>query len=446
MCAESLTCSQKEFFRRPRLSQTELADRPATGLRGRTENTHTRLRLQIFCSPLTALSTGNPRLRLATTRRAIDVRHPAWTGLADRQARQAHSLPRAPIGHSRRLATMAENDWIPLSTAAALVEDNNWLKQIRRALVLGVVTARGVVPPGTRSDIRPEGELVEITAHEFANLRIDFLGSHLVHIDRARWRVTVYAAVEVRRADVERLARGRGEDEIDADIPAQSRSSPSAPVPTGSETGSADADAMPGRLWNDWDQPHLSLNLALSWIAFRNAGGPRSREERMSALFTALTYRKGDGVIDGNPVRSLMLALRLGDPIAFDENGKALSPEFWAHRGFDERKWPPIVFRRKDMLRLWPDVETLGKDDGSPKGALSTGAKAPEAYADAPYDKLVSFYRAQFGAPGAATNADDMDRAAENNFGGRIRVKARRAARNEAGVKGRVGRPRKSGK
>ena len=58
----------------------------------------------------------------------------------------------------------------------------------------------------------------------------------------------------------------------------------------------------------------------------------------MSALFTALTYRKGDGVVDGNPVRSLMLALRRGDPVAFDENGNALSPEFWAHRGFDRAK------------------------------------------------------------------------------------------------------------
>lgn len=270
---------------------------------------------------------------------------------------------------------MAENDWIPLATAAALVEDDNWLKQIHRALVLGAVTARGVIPQGMRSDIPPEGELVEITAHEFANLRIDFLRSRLVPIDRARWRVTVYAAVEVRRADVERLARERGENEIDADISAQRRSSSSASAPTGSETASADADTMPGLLWNDWDQPHGSLNLALSWIAFRNTGGPTSREERISALFTALTYRKGDGVIDGNPVRSLMLALRRGDPIAFDENGKALPPEFWAHCGFDERKWPPIVFRRKDMLRLWPDV---AKDDGSPKGGShrSEGGRA----------------------------------------------------------------------
>lgn len=191
---------------------------------------------------------------------------------------------------------MAENDWIPLATAAALVEDDNWLKQIRRALVLGAVTARGVIPQGMRSDIPPEGELVEITAHEFANLRIDFLRSRLVPIDRARWRVTVYAVVEVRRADVERLARERGENEIDADIPAQRRSSSSASAPTGSETASADADTMPGLLWNDWDQPHGSLNLALSWIAFRNTGGPTSREERISALFTALTYRKGDGL------------------------------------------------------------------------------------------------------------------------------------------------------
>ena len=130
---------------------------------------------------------------------------------------------------------MAENDSIPLATAAALVEDDNWPKQIHRALMLGAVKARGVIPPGMRSDIPPEGELVEIPAHEFASLGIDFLRSSLVPIDRARWRVTVYAAVEVRRADVERLARERGENEIDADIPAQRRPSSRAPVPTGSE-------------------------------------------------------------------------------------------------------------------------------------------------------------------------------------------------------------------
>ena len=72
---------------------------------------------------------------------------------------------------------MAENEWIPLATAAALGEDDSWLKQIHRALVLGAVAARGVIPPGMRSDIPPKGELVEITTHEFANLGIDFLRS-----------------------------------------------------------------------------------------------------------------------------------------------------------------------------------------------------------------------------------------------------------------------------
>ena len=185
----------------------------------------------------------------------------------------------------------------------------------------------------------------------------------------------MYAAVEVRRADVERLTRERSENEIDADILAQPRPSSSV-APTGTETASAEADAVPEVLWNDWDQPHWSLNLALSWIAFRNTGGPTSREERMSALFSALTYRKGEGVMDGNPVRSLMLALRRGDPVAFDENGKALSAEFWAHRGFDERKWPPVVFRREDMLRLWPDVQTLAVDNSTQERAAPPEVKA----------------------------------------------------------------------
>jgi hypothetical protein len=96
------------------------------------------------------------------------------------------------------------------------------------------------------------------------------------------------------------------------------------------------------------------------------------------------------------------------------------------------------------MLDLWPGVETLAKGDGSLDGAGLPAAKAPTVYAAAPHDELVSFYRKHFGA-GAATNADDMDRAAERNFGGRIRVKARRAARGEAGVKDKVGRPRNPG-
>ena len=98
---------------------------------------------------------------------------------------------------------------------------------------------------------------------------------------------------------------------------------------------------------------------------------------------------------------------------------------------------PPIAGSTAARVRAVDGDEALQADAGSPA--------APEAYADAPHDKLVGFYRDRFGAPGLATNAD-MDRAAEDHFGGRIRVKARRAARTEAGAKGKRGRPRNLGK
>ena len=170
---------------------------------------------------------------------------------------------------------MAENEWIPLATAAALREDDNWLKQIRRALVLGAVTARGVIPPGMRPDVPPKGELVEITAHEFANLGIDFLRSNLVPVDQARWRVTVYAALEVRRADVERLAKAQGPNEKDADVLAPSRVPDSCGNAPESVEGASLCDASglseTGRALAKpyFDDLRWPLRHALNWIARR---------------------------------------------------------------------------------------------------------------------------------------------------------------------------------
>jgi hypothetical protein len=160
-------------------------------------------------------------------------------------------------------------------------------------------------------------------------------------------------------------------------------------------------------------------------------------EELRGRRWQALMYKgEADGLASVNPAYELLTALKAAKLRAIGPDHNELPPEFWDDQSFDPETWPNVRFRREDMLRLWPDVETL----------RSTAAKAPEVYADAPHDKLVGFYRDGFGTPGAATNAGDMDRAAEEHFGGRIRVKARRAARNEAGVKGKVGRPRKSGK
>jgi len=126
---------------------------------------------------------------------------------------------------------------------------------------------------------------------------------------------------------------------------------------------------------DDSGQPYWGLNLVLSWIAFR----PKvalSREELRSELFRRLTYEKGEGVVDGNPRRSLMLALR-SKLTAYDENGVALSPEFWAHRGFDDRNWPPVVFRREDVLAVFPDPNAPPASSAPETASLAAPAKAP---------------------------------------------------------------------
>jgi hypothetical protein len=101
MCAERLTGEQKEFFRRPRLSQTELGDRPPRDSEDAPKPMTGGCQL-IFCSPLMVyppeslgFATCGDVTRLWSSRERGD-RH-------SRKARQARSLPRAPIGRSRGL-------------------------------------------------------------------------------------------------------------------------------------------------------------------------------------------------------------------------------------------------------------------------------------------------------------------------------------------------------
>jgi len=106
---------------------------------------------------------------------------------------------------------MEGDEWIALATAAAFIGTRDAPRRIQRALMLGTVRARGVIVPGVRSDLPPEGSPVEIPASEFASLGIDCARSRVIPGERARRRVTVYAAVEVRRANIEALAREGGE-------------------------------------------------------------------------------------------------------------------------------------------------------------------------------------------------------------------------------------------
>jgi hypothetical protein len=123
-----------------------------------------------------------------------------------------------------------------------------------------------------------------------------------------------------------------------------------------------------------------------------------------------------------------------------------------------------IVLCGEDVIALWPrlvlscDFPRLGTSAPKPSPAasneaLQAGGRSPPmktsdspASITVPHRDLVAFYRDRFGPPGAATNREDMDREAEQNFGRRIAIKALAVARREAGVKGKVGRPKKSSK
>ena len=103
-------------------------------------------------------------------------------------------------------------------------------------------------------------------------------------------------------------------------------------------------------------------------------------------------------------------------------------------------------FLREDVLRVWPEADAGAKDTNSQEGAPLDGVKTSDGRVAVPHKELVAFFREHYGAPGAATNREDMARAAQRHFGGFIGVKALAAARQEAGVKGKIGRPRKLGK
>jgi hypothetical protein len=322
-------------------------------------------------------------------------------------------------------------------------------KQLLRALELCEVRSRGVYLPDQktwddgclRNDFEPEAIPADRwSTWEFLPVYERQLSGQMRAL---QWLVppgtlpsricSGYADVQLFRPDVERLARAAS---LGASwIPLLCSDS----VKEVSETQRRRAKSY-------FDEQRWPLPHALNWIACRKTEAlTLTPDELRSRRWQALMYKRdANGV---NPAYELLTALKVGKLRAIGPDHNELPPEFWDDQSFNPETWPNVRFRRDDdMLHLWPGVETLGNDGGLPDGARSPVAKAPEVYAAAPYNELVSFYRERFGAPGAATDADDMDRAAENHFGGRIRVKARRAARKEAGVKGKVGRPRKSGK
>lgn len=197
-----------------------------------------------------------------------------------------------------------------------------------------------------------------------------------------------------------------------------------------------------------FDEPRWRLDHALNWIACRKIDAlTLTPEELLSLRFRSIMYSEvGVALASKNPAHELLTALKHNKLRAIGLNHGELPPEFWDNKSLDLRTWPEVRFRRDDMLREWPDAETMAENGGRQEGAPQAEANSLDAPIDVPHDKLVAFYRAHFGEPGAATNREDMDAAAETHFGGHIATKALTAARQETRIKGRVGRPRKSGK
>jgi hypothetical protein len=106
------------------------------------------------------------------------------------------------------------------------------------------------------------------------------------------------------------------------------------------------------------------------------------------------------------------------------------------------RKYRKPLFERDCVFKVWSaSVLNVGIP---PKDTRPLDARASNGYATMTHEELVMFCR-DLKALGAETNREEIGREAERHFGGRIRVKALSAARIEAGARGKVGRPRKSG-
>ncbi len=176
-------------------------------------------------------------------------------------------------------------------------------------------------------------------------------------------------------------------------------------------------------------------------------------EPRMPKRLAILQAAVRKGTVRGRP-RPIQRDMRWLLPAGFDCDadipGNQLADQTWWARFIDSDPWSvdpeefaaKSEFLREHVLALWSDAESHEKVTSAKDAAPPPSG----GYANVTHAQLVAFLKVHFGAPGAATNRDDMKLAAEEYFRGLIQVKALAAARQAAGVKGRAGRPRKSGK
>ena len=95
--------------------------------------------------------------------------------------------------------------------------------------------------------------------------------------------------------------------------------------------------------------------------------------------FRAVMQEDGRALVIKNPAAELLTTLKEGKLAAIRSDHKELPPEFWDDRSTDLRTWPKVRFRRDDILRLWPGIETLAKDEGSRESAHPPEVKASPA-------------------------------------------------------------------
>ncbi len=128
-----------------------------------------------------------------------------------------------------------------------------------------------------------------------------------------------------------------------------------------------------------FDEPRWWGENTLDWIAFRRIGAFTATSEdilleryraTLGPKYRAILGVNDDVLVSRNPVVELLNALKAGGIAAIDEDHQDIKAESCDGVGYDPRTWPPVRFRREDVLRLWPSREKAGPKQISRQEAL----------------------------------------------------------------------------
>jgi hypothetical protein len=131
-------------------------------------------------------------------------------------------------------------------------------------------------------------------------------------------------------------------------------------------------------------EPRWPRDWALAWIAFRRieAFGLSYRELDLRRHAELRRWHDAEPpeppLVSKDPVRELLTALKKGEIVANRPSGQALPAAFWDDQLLDPKTWPDVRFSRKDLLRLWPALETLAEETGPTPGRTAAGAAGVE--------------------------------------------------------------------